>query len=69
MLGGGVVLTAWGKSTFYPCILESPYEFILLITDSELLSALWLWPGTMPRKALNLHFGAGIKSYTEYEVA
>ena len=48
------------KGIFCPCVLESLYESVLLIVDSELLNALWLWPGTMSRKALPPPFGAGI---------
>ena len=49
-----------GKRTFCLYILESPFESVLLIADSELISALWLWPGTMSRKALPPPFGIRI---------
>lgn len=42
---------------------------MLLIVDSELLNALWLWPECPPRKALTPYFGAGINSYEGYQVA
>lgn len=57
------------RSFFCPCIIESPYERVLLIVGCGLLNALWPWPGIMPRKALTLHPGEGVKSSTEYQVA
>lgn len=38
------------KSIFCPRVLESLYESVLLTVDSELLNALWLWPGTIQGK-------------------
>ena len=49
-----------GKSSFCLYILQSLYESVLLVVDSELISALWLWPGTMLKKALPPPFGMRI---------
>lgn len=49
-----------GKSSFCLYILQSLHESVLLIVDSELISALWLWPGTMSKKALPPPFGIRI---------
>lgn len=59
-------MAEWGKPIFCPCILESPLESVLFTLDSELLSAIQLWPGTRPRKVATPHFGAGMKSYIGY---
>lgn len=49
-----------GKSIFCLYIPKSRYESVLLMADSELISALWLWPGTMSRKVLPPPFGIRI---------
>ena len=43
---------------------------MLPVVDSELVSALWLWPEAMPGKEeLTPCCGAGINSYTGHQVA